>query len=537
MNSYSYRLAAFSTSLLIELMCYAQAPNLGLLLAEADASEGYTLFTPGLNTNVYLIDNCGEIVNQWNFSETPGATCYLLEDGTLLRAGTDSLELRDWDNTLLWSYAMNDNGLKQHHDIEPLPNGNILCLLSDNYTKAEIIAAGRDPGNVGAIFILDKLVELQPIGTNDASVVWEWKFIDHFVQDLDSTKLNYDVVEDHPELLDLNFPSAHDNDWTHVNAVDYNASLDQIIISARHLSEVYIIDHSTTTAEAAGHTGGNANMGGDFLWRWGNPQIYRQGGPSNQQLFLQHDCRWVESGYLDADKISVYNNGGDGTGTFSSVHLITPEISGGIYQKQTNTFLPADFEWSWNGAFLGVTMLEGKKCGAYSLPNGNFLICESSRGQASEISKNGDHLWTYKNPVGASFFNQYDTIVLGINTIFRAEKYPGSYPGLVGKDLTPQGIIEDQNSNSDSCATVVLPGIKDIKTKSITMVNPIAGGEIQFNQIVNAASITITDINGKVVFNQSGFNGNSFSVDLRPAVYFLRIQAGEDNGNLKIIIL
>ena len=90
------------------------------------------------------------------------------------------------------------------------------------------------------------------------------------------------MVEDHPELLDLNFPSAHDNDWTHVNAVDYNASLDQIIISARHLSEVYIIDHSTTTAEAAGHTGGNANMGGDFLWRWGNPQIYRQGGPSNQ---------------------------------------------------------------------------------------------------------------------------------------------------------------------------------------------------------------------------------------------------------------
>ena len=182
-------------------------------------------------------------------------------------------------------------------------------------------------------------------------------------------------------------------------------------------------------------------------------------------------------------------------------------------------------------------MLEGKKCGAYSLPNGNFLICESSRGQASEITKNGDHLWTYKNPVGASFFNQYDTITLGVNTIFRAEKYPGSYPGLVGQDLTPQGIIEDQNSNSESCATVVLPEIEDINTEPITIAKPITGGQVQFNQIVNAASITITDISGRVVFRQSGFNGNSLSVDLRPAVYFLRIQSGEDNGSLKIIVL
>jgi hypothetical protein len=69
------------------------------------------------------------------------------------------------------------------------------------------------------------------------------------------------------------------------------------------------------------------------------------------------------------------------------------------------------------------------------------------------------------------------------------------------------------------------------------MVNPIAGGQIEFNQLVNAASITITDISGRVVFRQSGFNGNSFSVDLRPAVYFLRIQSGEDNGILKIIVL
>ncbi|HHZ65760.1 MAG TPA: T9SS type A sorting domain-containing protein, partial [Flavobacteriales bacterium] len=109
--------------------------------------------------------------------------------------------------------------------------------------------------------------------------------------------------------------------------------------------------------------------------------------------------------------------------------------------------------------------------------------------------------------------------------------------GFVGKDLTPQGIIEDQNSNSDSCATVVLSEMEGVKAESITMVNPIVGGWVQFNQIVNAAFITITDIRGRVVFRQSGFSGSSMSVELRPALYFLRIQSGDVNGSLKIIVL
>ena len=53
-----------------------------------------------------------------------------------------------------------------------------------------------------------------------------------------------------------------------MNAVDYNAEFDQLMISVHNLSEVWIIDHSTTTAEAAGHTGGRSGKGGDILYRW-----------------------------------------------------------------------------------------------------------------------------------------------------------------------------------------------------------------------------------------------------------------------------
>ena len=323
----------------------AQSPTVGLLYNNSMAVEGYTLFSPENETSVFLINNCGEKINEWSFNEGPGLTCYLLDNGNLLRSGKDSIQIKDWYNNLIWSYPTTANNINQHHDIEPLPNGNILCVVSDTYTKAQIVAAGRNPSFSGANFKLDKIIELQPIGTNSANIVWEWKFKDHLIQDFDSTKLNYGVVLNHPELIDINYDNGYNFDWTHLNAVDYDSSVDQIIISSRHLNEIYIIDHSTTTAEAATHTGGNSNKGGDILWRWGNPAVYRQGDTTNQKLFLQHDSKFVEQNYLDEGKISVFNNLGDGSGTFSSIHLITPSRSNYNYNMQSRKFLPLDFEW------------------------------------------------------------------------------------------------------------------------------------------------------------------------------------------------
>ena len=46
----------------------------------------------------------------------------------------------------------------------------------------------------------DKIVELQPIGLDSANIVWEWKFWDHLIQDVDSNLVNYGIISMHPEL-------------------------------------------------------------------------------------------------------------------------------------------------------------------------------------------------------------------------------------------------------------------------------------------------------------------------------------------------
>lgn len=527
-------------SFLSALAAWAQ-PNLGLVYNEFGVSEGYTLFSPEINTSVYLINNCGEKVNEWSFSEKPGATCYLLENGNLLRAGKDSLEIRDWDNTLIWSYSVSDNGLNQHHDIEPLPNGNILMVCTDKFSAGEIVQEGRDSLNVGVNFKLDKIVELKPVGTNNALIIWEWKFVDHLVQDIYSGFNNYGIVSNHPELLDINYSFSVSNplpgttlstDYTHVNAVDYNAELDQILISCRHLSEIYIVDHSTTIAEAASHSGGNSNKGGDFLWRWGNPQAYGQGLEIDQKLFLQHDAKWVESGYLDAGKISVFNNLNNWVNQYSSIHLIEPEIINDLYQESSGRFLPINFDWSWDGSLLSALMFQGRKCGVQSLPGGNLMVCETERGMVSEITKSGTPVWSYVNPHGLTILNQNESVIA--NSIFRAEKYPVDYLGFLGQDMTTAEIIEDQNSLSELCFLTV--DIEDVLESKVLITNPVEGNIIRFVNEVTFDEIIVADLQGRIVYFEKKFQGTSINLNMPPSVYVLSVNLKGAIKRIKIVV-
>ena len=233
-------------------------------------------------------------------------------------------------------------------------------------------------------------------------------------------------------------------------------------------------------------------------------------------------------------KLQNSPNEGDGTFTYSSIHLITPEILNGVYLKENNRFLPNDFEWSWNGSILGHVVHENSKSGTQSLQNGNFLITEASLGQISEIANTGDLLWSYRNPAGSAIYNQFDNLPQNVNSIYKAEKYPSSFPGFTGKNMSPQGIIENQNANTDTC---LMTSIVDyLLIEKIGIENPVVNGKIQFNQNISLYNVSITDINGKVVFSKNNFSGDNLKIDLIPAMYLLKLNSNKQTINLKILV-
>jgi len=444
--------------------------TLGLLYSDpAKSFEGYTLFAPSTSKTTYLIDSQGRVVHTWQSNYTPGQSAYLLEDGSLLRTAAPQpgqvanwapglggrIERYSWDGALIWSYDLLNTQFAAHHDIEPLPNGNILLLVWEYKSADEAIAAGRDPALLAQNKLIpDAVFEVQPTGSSGGNIVWEWHVWDHLIQDRFPDKANYGNVGQHPELVDINYVPTGEGaggvpaDWTHMNGIDYNAALDQILLSVREFSEVWIIDHSTTTAEAAGHTGGNSGKGGDLLYRWGNPRTYRAGTAADQKLFYQHNAEWT-----DAGTILLFNNGwARPDGNYSSADEFQPPVDGqGNYTREGAAFGPSQLVWTYRSPtpsdFFAPII-----SGTQRLPNGNTLVTEGTSGTIFEVTPAGEVVWYYVSPItGAGPLTQGAPVpssaIPGIpevyqNLVFRSYRYAPDYPGLVGRDLTPAGFLE-----------------------------------------------------------------------------------------------
>lgn len=191
-----------------------------------------------------------------------------------------------------------------------------------------------------------------------------------------------------------------DGDWMHTNSIDYHAELDQIMLSVHGFSEVWIIDHGTTTAEAASHSGGRRGRGGDLLYRWGNPQAYRSGTHADQQLFGQHCAHWIPPGLPGAGHLLVFNNGmGRRTGSYSSVdEVVLPLNAEGTYDRdEFLAFGPDRAAWTYTSpdksSFNSMLI-----SGAQRLPNGNTFICSGNQGLLFEVTPTGEIVWVYKHP-------------------------------------------------------------------------------------------------------------------------------------------
>lgn len=559
---YFYRVNIFNRVFFIQLLLFitlklvAQAPTVGLLKSSTQAYAGYTLFSGGSTT--YLIDNCGQMIHKWQSNYRPATTFYLLENGDLLRPVRTNeqtnfrgggigggIERLDWNGNLIWFYDYAEtNSHHQHHDIEPLPNGNVLILAWEYKSSEEAVAAGRLPKTISEALWPTQIIEVKPILPDSAKIVWEWHLWDHLIQDIDNTKPNYDVVAAHPEKLDINFKEDFSMraDWIHANALLYVAQFDWIVFSSKHMHEIYVIDHSTTTAEAATAAAGKYNKGGDFLYRWGNPRAYRRGTQNSKKLFDQHDVTFVEATTSEPAQFLIFNNGtsrGNDDGFYSTVVSIELPIDndGNFLLPENEAHPPNNYYFEYEDAEDKNKLYSANGSSAQRLSNGNTLIAEGNTGYFFEINDLKEVVWIYQNPATPAYILEQGIDLSTIEVTApsaRARKYALDYPAFYDKDVSPKGKIELNPYQDDCILTTSILENESLKNDAIISYNSITKA-IMVEANFEVHSLKLFNLNGQLT--KASYQKNELKIDaFTKGMYFIIVDEGAYHLTKKIII-
>ncbi|MEM9368620.1 MAG: aryl-sulfate sulfotransferase [Planctomycetota bacterium] len=372
--------------------------------ANPRAYEGYFLYSESgvssdvqINTGTFLLDTNGTQIHHWPTDRymPEGTGAYLLDSGMLLRqvapgdwltmknftVGSHGIvEMVDWEGNVVWEYSRRTFGEHVlHHDMEYLPNGNILVLSYEARSPAEVSALGGV--STEQIRWFEKILEIKPNLTDGStSLVWEW----------DSTR--YMTSEDGDRAagkLAIGVKGAGERQL-HFNSIDYHPQRNWILVSSLIYGEVFIIDRAT----------------GKIIDRWGKGVL---GG--------QHDARWLDENVPHRGDFLVHNNrdgrlkgvekaGPFGLGAFHSAIL---EVKLGDQHREAEVvweYKPDPIE-SWYGPFMS---------GANRLPNGNTLVINSFNRRVFEVDPNKMMVLDFHIP--------------GPGRVFRVYKLRKDHPGL-----------------------------------------------------------------------------------------------------------
>ena len=245
----------------------------------------------------------------------------------------------------------------------------------------------------------------------------------------------------------------------------------------------------------------------------------------------------------------VFNNGIGRN--YTSVDQFAPPVDSlGFYYRAPGTaFGPTGLVWSYtatpNTSFYSATIGGGQR-----LPNGNTLITSGVNGIFFEVTSAGQVVWKYVNPVintGPLYYNDsipsdpQNTGTYG-NYVFKVQRYAPTYPGLIGKDLTPGGFIELYPSGIENTGSSI-PDKFELSQNYPNPFNPTTN--INFS-ISNAQFVTlkIYDMLGKEIATlvNEKLNAGSYKVNwnasaISSGVYYYRITAGNFVETKKMILL
>jgi hypothetical protein len=538
------------------------------IFAKAQQWGDYTLIATGGmggGTSALLVDTNSNTVHSWTFpsTATTGYSSYLTKGGILYRSykvtnsafpgggSTGGFQKVDWNGNVLWDYKASDATQQMHHDIHVMPNGNVLIICWEIKTSAQLTAAGNTTPHTSNP---DKIMEIQQTGPTSGNVVWEWHAFDHICQNTDVAKPNYvSSISANPHLLNINYKNGTNNkDWLHLNGLDFNPTLNQIIVSSHNLNEFYVIDHSTSTAEAASHLGGTSGKGGDFLYRWGNPLSYGVSSPA-ANFNVMHDAHWVPDNCPRAGYMVAFNNAGISTST-SAFDIIQPPLVAGTYTQPTG-----------GAAFAPATYNKRIACSGYSsnmsnsqqLPNGNHLYTLAvPSGRVYEVDSNGTTLWNY-NATGslpqsrrysaceisnqlagvATITNVGGVLTASNNVSYQWYQNGVAIPGATAATFTPglpnsnyyQVITKDSFLCASKISNVFSQYPTSIQNNAFPNINIIPNPFVNtieiagLNNIGINYTVTIANLNGQVLMKQQ----NKATLDLSrlpSGLFFITIQ-------------
>lgn len=422
--------------LFLSWICLSSSWAYGIKLNTPQAFNGYTLMQNW--EGVYLVNNCGEILNSWDIGFS-NLHPKLLENGNLLYIDfAGKIIERNWDGEIEIEIINTDNDLELKYEVIKMKSGNYLSVGRRSFGFNEFENIGYDLSNGVNPTEVDVVVEFN----TDGEIVWEWNISEHVIQERDVTLANYGSIKDNPQLLSMDAVSRVD--WTSqesfmINGMDYNEDLDLIAVSVRKISEVVIIDHSTTAEEVTGHEGGFHGKGGDALYRWGNPANYGRGDEEDRRLWFQHNPNWIEHGE-HLGKMIIFNNGLNRPfPSFQEKYSSAPVIelpldeNGAFVLENDEAFEPSIPAIEYDKIQTNSSFYSDYTSGAKVLGNGNVLITSGKDGMIKEYNPFGILVWEYELVNG-----EY---------IFRAEKYSVDYPAFEGKELIPNGTIESPSSS------------------------------------------------------------------------------------------
>jgi len=349
------------------------------------AYNGYTLFALDWGNDAWLVDMKGQVVHYWLMEHPPAAHGKLLPNGNLLWPGRSHSTMTefgvngeelievDWEGNEIWKYK----DLFINHDFVRLPNGNTIV---NRYVQVPETISSKIKGGVSGTERNGKIwsCSFREI-TQEKEVVWEWKAYEH----LDPEK-------------DILCPLCPRSIWGYVNSL-YALPNGNILCTFRFLNTVAIVDKKTE----------------QIVWRWGP-----EDGVGHPHCVSM----------LDNGNVLLFDNGLHRKGTEVGINDVAASRVIEVNPK-TN-----EIEWEYRDP--NAPNFYSAICGgAERLPNGNTLICESTKGRLFEITPDKEVVWEYFSPFRVIRPPYWGWTLDAV--IFQAHRYGPHYEGLKGKTLDP----------------------------------------------------------------------------------------------------